>query len=605
MPFKATDCVLVFLSFALAAVLTPLVRAAARRWNVIAQPRPDRWHKQPTALLGGVAVFLTVTVILVASGLRTPQALMVLAGSTLLFLVGLVDDLFHVRPYQKLVGQMGAAGLVIFSGLVMPWTGVPAVDVAITAFWLVGITNAVNMLDNMDGLAAGIAAIGATFLALHFLANGQTAEMLMLSTFAAALVGFLVYNSNPASIFMGDCGSLFVGFFLAGSALFCATGERAHAPLPVLAVPVLILLVPIFDTTLVTVSRKLAGRAASQGGRDHTSHRLVALGMSERRAVSVLYGCGVLSGAIALLVRELSLDAALAVLTTVAVVSTLLGSYLGAVPVYSVPAQPARKKRFASMVAGLSRRRRVFEVLLDVVLIVLSYDVAYGLLHGAIFDNGAWHGFLKTLSILVFVKLATFLAMGVYRGIWRYISVEDLVVYVKASLLGSALSAAAVLLVFGLRGFSPSVFVLDGLILLLTLTGSRMTFRILRKAFPPTAMENNRRRALIYGAGDAGDLLLRELLNNPARRCDPVGFIDDDHLKQGKHIHGLRVFGGNGTLLGTIRQHRIDEVIISSEKLTHERTQQLVHDCRKAHVTVRRMNIQLEPLGDDTETEYR
>jgi len=140
-------------------------------------------------------------------------------------------------------------------------------------FWLVGITNAVNMLDNMDGLAVGVSAIAATFLGLNFIVNQQWPEALMLAAFAGALIGFLVYNHHPASIFMGDCGSMFVGFFLASSALVNGPGGgRSRSIVAVLAVPVLVLVVPIFDTTFVTLMRKMAGRAASQGGRDHTSH---------------------------------------------------------------------------------------------------------------------------------------------------------------------------------------------------------------------------------------------------------------------------------------------------------------------------------------------
>ena len=148
----------------------------------------------------------------------------------------------------------------------------------------------------MDGLASGIAIIAAGFLALSFINTGQLVEALMLIAFGGALLGFLVYNSNPASIFMGDCGSMFVGFFLASSALVNVTGGRSRSFLPVLAVPILVLFIPIFDTTFVTVLRKFSGRAASQGGRDHTSHRLVALGMSERHAVLMLYGFAALSG---------------------------------------------------------------------------------------------------------------------------------------------------------------------------------------------------------------------------------------------------------------------------------------------------------------------
>src|SRR5262249_32263395 len=147
---------------------------------------------------------------------------------------------------------------------------------------------------------AGIAAIAAGFLAGHFFDHGRTNEALWLATFAAALLGFLVYNFNPASIFMGDCGSLFIGLFLAAGALLPGTGAPSGSSPLAAAAPVLVLSVPILDTTFVTIMRKLADRAVSQGGRDHTSHRLVALGLSERRAVVVLYSWAVLAGVLAL-----------------------------------------------------------------------------------------------------------------------------------------------------------------------------------------------------------------------------------------------------------------------------------------------------------------
>ena len=600
MLFNTTNCLIVLLSFALATLFTPLVRAAARRWNVVAQPKANRWHKRPTALLGGVAIFLTVVVILGVFGPRTHQAIMVIAASTFMFAVGLVDDFFHIKPYQKLVGQVMATALVIYSGLILPWTGVVSLDVTITIFWLVGITNAVNMLDNMYGLAAGIAAIAAIFLAVNFAASDQSAEALMLATFAAALLGFLVYNWNPASIFMGDCGSAFVGFFLAGSVLLGVTGGRSRSLLPVLVVPVLILLVPIFDTALVTIVRKLTGRAASQGGRDHTSHRLVTLGISERRAVLMLYGLAALSGLLALLVREIPLDAGLAVLAGVTLILTFLGIHLASVAVYDQSQlKAAQRKPLVAFLVDISHKRRIFEVLLDVVLIVLSYYIARGLLHGSLSGNGDWRGFTQVVSILVAAKLGTFLAVGVYRGIWRYISIENLIVYLQAVLFGTAASAFIVVIAFGFEGLSREVFVLDGMILLVMLAGSRITFRILRKMLP-IKPQSNWRRTLIYGAGDAGELLSRELKNNPRLCYDPIGFLDDDHLKQGKRIHGLRVFGGNGALSGIIKRYRVDEVIISSSTFTDERIHKIVRVCREARISLRHMHIRFEQLTDST-----
>src|SRR2546421_10550389 len=156
----------------------------------------------------------------------------------------------------------------------------------------------------------------------------------MMAVFTAAVLGFLVYNSHPASIFMGDSGSMFIGFFLASSALINLAGGRSRAFVPVLAVPILVLFIPIFDTTFVTILRKLSGRAASQGGRDHTSHRLVALGLSERRAVWLLYGLAGLSGLLAITVRSLKADVSIALVAGFTLALTLLGVYLAGVKGY-------------------------------------------------------------------------------------------------------------------------------------------------------------------------------------------------------------------------------------------------------------------------------
>src|SRR5215510_2285963 len=349
-------------SFALAVALTPVVRVLARRLGFIAKPKTDRWHKKPTAMMGGVAIWLAVILTIVALVPHTPAAWVIIGAASFLFLVGFVDDWLHIKPYQKLIGQVIGATTVVNYGLVLPWTRSLPANMVITIFWLIGITNAVNLLDNMDGLATGIAAIASAFLTLNFIASGQTTEALTLAVFAAALLGFLIYNSNPASIFMGDSGSMFIGFFLASSALINISGGRSRT-LVVLAVPILVLFIPIFDTTFVTVLRKLSGRAASQGGRDHTSHRLVALGMSERHAVWMLYGFAALSGLLAILVQRARLDVSLAAIAGFTIVLTLVGVYLAGVKVYdeSEADLAFKEKQLYAFLIDLSYKRRVFE----------------------------------------------------------------------------------------------------------------------------------------------------------------------------------------------------------------------------------------------------
>jgi UDP-GlcNAc:undecaprenyl-phosphate GlcNAc-1-phosphate transferase len=587
-------------SCVLALGLTPLVRAGARRIGMVARPRMDRWNKNPTAMLGGVGIWLAVLLAYLFFMPHTPRGWVVMFASTFLFAVGLADDFLHAKPYQKLIGQVMGAAFVIYYGLGLPWTSSPPVNMVITIFWLIGITNAVNLLDNMDGLAGGIAAIASVFLALSFISNGQPTEALMLAVFAAALVGFLVYNFNPASIFMGDCGSMFIGFFLASTALMAATGGRARSFLPVLAVPILILFIPIFDTTFVTVLRKLAGRAASQGGRDHTSHRLVALGMSERRAVLMLYGFAALSGLLALVVRHMQFDVSFAAILAFTVVLTLLGVYLAGVKVYDEDdeAKAARDNRLTAFLVDVSYKRRIFEVLLDIVLITLAYYSAYALRFSGFAQTGAWMVFLRTLPVLVFVKMAAFLATGVYRGIWRYTSIDDLVVFAKANLLGSIGSVLVILFAFRFEGVSRAVFVLDAMLMLMMLAASRMAFRLFRQVLP---VSNTRpgRRVLIYGAGDAGELLLRELINNRELQYAPVGFVDDDPQKKGKVIHGLRVYAGNGALRKVCQEQRVSEVLISSLHFSEERLKEIRRDCDQEKITLKRMRIWIEKISDE------
>ena len=362
--FSSNPFFITFISFALAFLLTYAVREGAHKFGFVAKPKADRWHKRPTAMMGGVAIFLATVIVYLLFVPKTAALLAVLAGSTILFLVGLIDDIVQVKPYQKLIGQFIGAAIVIGYGLVLPWTDSEVLNIAITGFWLIGITNAINLLDNMDGLSPGITAIAAFSLAIGFGASGQGDELLFLSAFIGALIGFLFFNFNPASIFMGDSGSMFIGFLLASSVLLTDVGGRSRGIVSILAVPALILFVPIFDTTFVTLLRKIWGRKASQGGRDHTSHRLVALGLSERNAVLLLYALALLAGLISLLVRELEPVQSIAIISLFTVALTLIGVYLSKVKVYEEQQEELalQNKAAFGFLLNLSHKRRVFEV---------------------------------------------------------------------------------------------------------------------------------------------------------------------------------------------------------------------------------------------------
>jgi len=382
---------------------------------------------------------------------------------------------------------------------------------------------------------------------------------------------------------------------LSGSVLLNQVGGRSRGIFAILAVPVLILFVPIFDTTFVTVIRKLWGRKASQGGRDHTSHRLVALGLSERSAVLMLYAFAVAAGTLSLLVGKIGPAKSFALIGIFIVVLVIIGVYLSNVKVYEADEEhrAAEGNAAYAFLLDMTHKRRIFEVFLDAFLITLAYYSAFAMLRMFEYESN-WGLFLKTLPLLILIKLGAFLVVGVYRGLWRYTSVGDLITIVKGVLLGSVLSVVAVLLLYRFEGFSRTVFFLDGVLLLLAVVGSRMAFRIIRQMLPAPAGDG--RRVLIYGAGDGGEMVLRELQNNPEWNLQPVGFIDDDPLKKDKVIHGLKVFDGNGSVAEICRAKDVVEVLISIRELPPDQLKRIREICRETNVVLRRAQIKIEPV---------
>ena len=206
-----------------------------------------------------------------------------------------------------------------------------------------------------------------------------------------------------------------------------------------------------------------------------------------------------------------------------------------------------------------------------------------------------WTLFIQTLPLLIVLKLATFLVTGVYRGLWRYTSIGDFITFTKGVVASSILSVLAILMFYRFQNFSRAVFILDGLILLIALVTSRMTFRIIRQ-FLPMQMSSEGRRVLIYGAGDGGEMVLRELKNNPEWNYQPIGFVDDDPHKKDKLINGLRVYAGNGSLPKIFSEKQIQEILISCRNISSERMNEVKAICRESNVSLKRAMLKIEPV---------
>jgi UDP-GlcNAc:undecaprenyl-phosphate GlcNAc-1-phosphate transferase len=584
-------------ALAVSLVLVPVCRVVSRRLGRVAHPREDRWHRRPVALFGGVGIGLALFGTAVAFGLHREQPVL-LGCAVAMFAVGLVDDLITLKPSTKLVGQMALACVLLFYGHRLNWLHSITIDSFVTLLWVVGMTNAFNLLDNMDGLCAGIAVIVAAAFLANLGAAGAAAlpEPRYLAILMGATLGFLVYNLHPASIFMGDSGSLLLGFSFAALTLSVAPEAAAKSNvLSIVAAPVLVLLIPILDTVLVTLSRWLSGRAASVGGRDHSSHRLVAIGLSERSAVAVLWLLAAIGGLLGVAVQHISESWSIPAAFAFVLAIILVAVYLARIRVYEgADARVLREGTVTPIIVDFMYKRRVAEVLLDFFLISLAYYAAYRLrFEGEDFMKN-FNSLRLTLPVVVAAQMVAFFAVGVYRGVWRYFGLNDAVVVVLGALAGS--TGALVLIMASPRfiSYSRTVFAIDFVLAVGLVVVSRASFRLIGE-FVQRGRHSGE-RVVIYGAGDGGTLVLRELLSRRDQAVRILGFADDDERKAGNRVAGYRVIGGIAALETLVTSGAVDTIVVSTRSIAEDRLGPLAALCGRHGVSTTRLRIGFDNL---------
>lgn len=584
--------------FGLSSVATWFVRRTARQRGWLVAPRPDRWHREPTALFGGVAIFVALALGMLVLVPLTAQLAGLLALTSGMFAVGLADDIWELGPQTKLVAQI-ASGLLLYRlgfhfNADIPWL----LDLAVVVFWVVALTNAMNLLDNMNGLCAGTAAIAALFRCLLYLQDGNEAGAAVSAIFFGAVLGFLSFNFPRASIFMGDSGSFVIGFFLAAINL-TSSESYSKSLFSIVFFPVLVLALPIFDTTFVSVVRWFSGRAISQGGRDHASHRLVAVGLSETTAVLILYGISFANGTMAFVLYRVGFSyswflAALAMMGLV-----LFGIFLASVKVYpedSVPWEASGASRGGfTLPTEFRYKRLLLWVLIDTITILLAWYLAFLVRYS---ESPQWEvqldRFTNSAPLALLSVLVALFARGLYRAGWQHFSLYELRAIIAGTALGLAATFAALTLLDRDQAISPSIFIVAFGAIMLMLAGTRAFVRMLADGLRrhPEGSE----RVLIYGAGVGGELALREIRSNAALGKDPVGFIDDDPLRRGMTIHGVPVLGGLTELERIVGQHRVAAILISTGKLTADRQTRLSTLATQNGVALYRLDISLEPV---------
>ena len=574
-----------------ALLILALLRSPLAR-RVVAAPRHDRWHERPTPMLGGVGIFggLVAGVgVAVASGLAPAnrELLAIVAGASILFVAGLADDMLSLGPLPKLVAQIGAALVLVFNGLTIQ--GLISNNLlagAAAVFWLVAMTNAFNLLDNMDGLAASLGGIAALFFAVDAVTVYPDHAVLAIAlALVFACAGFLPFNLRPrssAAVFMGDSGSQVIGFTLAAFGL-ATSWKVAGTTVATLLLPVLVLAVPILDTTLVTIVRLLDGRPVYRGGRDHASHRLVYHGLSEKRAVVLLAVISVGLGTTSLAYNVLgnAWITLIGVLLTFALL-VQFGSLLSEVDRAPEVALARTQSWLRTFVAN---PRRLIESVVDFSLITASFAAAYYIRLSGGGTPYERHIFLVSLSTVLIARYLAFIPFGLYRGVWRYAGARDAVSIVAAVVLSEVVAYAFVGLTQVWDGFPRSVFVIDAAICTVLIGAARFWERAAFRFFSSLLSRPERRRTLIVGAGRTGRSLLRELRETPGEQV--VGFADDDARLRGRRLQGAPVLGTLHEFDRILESSHPEAVLVTIPNAPRERLDLIVESCARAAVPCR------------------
>ena len=609
LPFFLTSTVL-------GLVLTPLIRIFAGWANIYDRPSERNIHKRPVPLLGGISIFFAFNITVILGHYfnlslvgdpflsRWPALLIC---QTIILALGSVDDAVHLQPSVKLLFQIIVAVLMILFGfgigaITNPFTGdivrLGIFSAPFTILWLVGITNALNLIDGLDGLSAGTSFIVSLTIGLIAYINGNAGIVFVTLCLAGSLLGFLPYNFHPAKIFLGDSGSLLLGFILA---VISIQGSSKGPALVGLLAPILALGFPIMETLLSMIRRFLRsiriiddptrnGRFRTvpvskpslfRADKDHLHHRLLKFGYSQKKAVILLYAICIALSVLAFLVvaiEDLNLTAALAAIIIVFFIGIkrlkydefrILENGL-LIPLFSYPII----------------NKSLFQVFIDLGMISFSFYLSFLLLFRG-FDGPVRELFVRSLSIVLLVKIVVFHFSGLYKRSWIYSRLEDALAVLKATFLSSLISVVVLAFIFKLESFGGIVlFVLDFYLLLTGVAGLRISHHVFISYYRRSAARRGK-KVLIYGAGGRGSTVLREIRKNGNYSFSPAGFMDDSPEKKGIQMQGVPVLGSIEDLDEIFRENNISEIIVSTTKIGRDKIKRLTEFGKQKGIVIR------------------
>ena len=585
MPYQLLQLFIPFLiAAALVLALVVPVRAALTKLGLVDQPSARRINKRPIPRGGGVALFAgtLLTALLwrtvtqsYAPWASSEQYKMFVVASALIVFVGFIDDAFDLKPVLKLIGQIAVALLLYASGISLGdavWFDVPPViDCAITLGWYIIIINAFNLIDGMDGLASGLALIGSVGLTVCLVGRGKIGDALPLVILAGGCLGFLRYNFNPATIFLGDCGSMFLGLVLATVPLL--TGGKS-AFLASLGVPLLIMGVPLFDTVLAIWRRSMRAMIPDADGKhefgrilmpdmEHLHHRFLSTGLTQRRAAWALYVMSLVLVLVAVGTSFFSSRSTGIILIGTLVIIAIMVRHLSRVELWDTGRaflSMSRTSRFAQILIPLY-------VLLDILIFVFSWIGSFHIAFPFVFNLHL----VSVFPIFLTTTMSAMLVTGVYRRVWNRADARDFTILIMANVCGWVAGVAAAI-IFDLRydGFNrqATVYLLLSLLPTLLIRIGRLFVASFMSSSETMRLEWDQKahRCVAYGAGEhynMFDVSLRGSLLG-ARTSYVVALIDDNPHLHGRIVHGQKVLGGIADIDKIVRVYKPDTLVITA-----------------------------------------
>ncbi len=605
--------------------LTPLVIKFASIVGAMDKPNERKVHKIPTPRLGGVAIFISFMGgvfslyllkpdVLLSSWIFGKEGVSLFVVLLLVLCLGVWDDIRSLKPGQKFVVQLALSVVMYLAGFSVSnvtnifgvgITSLGLLDFPLTVLWIVGVTNAINLIDGLDGLATGISIIAAiTILPLSIL-RGDMGTAILSLLLASALIGFLRYNFNPAKIFLGDSGSLFLGFLL--SVLSVKSSTKSSTGFALL-VPILALGLPIMDTLLSMIRRFLRSfltdrghpeklilrlRSMFQPDSSHIHHRLISRGLSHRNAVIYLYIASCILGA-----------GAFAITISTNHIASLILIIVGTATIIGI--RQLKYKEMAVLQNGVLlplydkpiMNIESFQIFFDLAVIVGSFTMSHILSGWFDLNQASLKYYLVLLTVVVVAQFLAFWSCGMYKRSFQISGIGDILRTMKG--IGLAVIATSVILFIfsnSMGQLQIAALIIDFFFLTLFAVGVRVSLRILM--FLSFQGSKDGKKVVIYGADANGIMMLDRMIDANISSWTPVGFLDDNPALEGKMLNGYPIFGSHWKLHKLIKENTLDEIVICSESIKAEALRRMKSIADKNNIPIKRIRILFEDYHEE------